>query len=130
MQPLLLDQWTELSTNKINIDMMPAKRAQGYWHASAFIKISILRANRDYMTASLETALQRISNHISTRRFKPSWQSLDAVRDAFIDTYGCMLIGATQPVALKTCKALRCRRRLSGIFPVPIVNAEIKNDGF
>ncbi len=87
MQPLLLDRWTQIDANKINIDMMPAKRAQGYSQASAFIKTSILRVNRDYMTASLETALQRISNHISTRRFKPSRQSLDAVRDAFIDTY-------------------------------------------
>lgn len=58
------------------------------------------------MTAPLETALQRISRHISARRFKPGRQSLHAVRDAFIDTYGCMLIGATQPVAVKTRKAL------------------------
>jgi 2-methylcitrate dehydratase PrpD len=58
------------------------------------------------MTASHETALQRISRHISAHRFKPSRQSLDAVRDAFIDTYGCMLIGAMQPVALKTRQAL------------------------
>jgi 2-methylcitrate dehydratase PrpD len=58
------------------------------------------------MTASPETALQRISRHISTRRFTPSKQSREAVRDAFIDTYGCMLIGASQPVARKTREAL------------------------
>jgi hypothetical protein len=130
------------------------------------------------MTASLETALQRISRHISTRCFTPSKQSLEAVRDAFIDTYGCMLIGASQPVARKTRKALLAggqihpganaviygtdlhappasaamanaiaghalefddweipgrlcyRVRLSGIFQIPIVHAEIRDGGF
>jgi 2-methylcitrate dehydratase PrpD len=58
------------------------------------------------MTASNETALQRIGRHIALTRFTPSSASLGYLRDAFIDTYGCMLIGAQQPVALKTRQAL------------------------
>jgi len=58
------------------------------------------------MTTAHQTALQRISRHIVQTRFTPSSQSLGYLRDAFIDTYGCMLSGAHQPVALKTRQAL------------------------
>ncbi|MCG6891689.1 MAG: MmgE/PrpD family protein [Gammaproteobacteria bacterium] len=53
-----------------------------------------------------ETALQRISRRIAQTRFTPSTQSLGYLRDAFIDIYGCILIGASQPVAVKTRQAL------------------------
>ena len=52
------------------------------------------------------TALQRISRHIAQTSFTPTAESLGYLRDAFIDTYGCMLSGAQQPVALKTRQAL------------------------
>ena len=58
------------------------------------------------MKKANETALQRISRHIARSRFDPSSASLDYLRDAFIDIYGCMLAGATQPVSLKTHQAL------------------------
>ena len=58
------------------------------------------------MTTPSETALQRIGRHISRARFQPSTESLAFLRDAFIDTYGCMLIGSTQAVAVKTQQAL------------------------
>ena len=58
------------------------------------------------MNASSETALQCISRHISRTRFAPNATSLGFLRDAFIDTYGCMLIGAGQPVSTKTHQAL------------------------
>ena len=60
----------------------------------------------DRMTIATETALQQISRHIAQTHFKPGAQSLNCLRDAFIDIYGCMLIGASQPVALKTQQAL------------------------
>ena len=52
------------------------------------------------------TALGRISRYISGTRIEPSARSLEFVRDALIDTYGCMLIGADQAVARKTHQAL------------------------
>ena len=52
------------------------------------------------------TALQRISRHIAQTSFTPTAESLGYLRDAFIDTYGCMLSGAQQPVAVKTRQAL------------------------
>ena len=53
-----------------------------------------------------ETALERISRHISQTHFEPSTASINYIRDAVIDIYGCMLAGATQPVAVKTHQAL------------------------
>ena len=61
---------------------------------------------RNNMTTTIETALQQISRHIAQTRFRPNAQSLDYLRDAVIDVYGCMLIGAMQPVAVKTRQAL------------------------
>ena len=58
------------------------------------------------MTASSETALGKISHFISCTRIKPTARSLEFVRDALIDTYACMLIGAGQAVARKTHQAL------------------------
>jgi 2-methylcitrate dehydratase PrpD len=58
------------------------------------------------MTRTTETALQRISRHIAQTRFEPSNASLGYLRDAFIDTYGCILGGSTQAVAVKTQQAL------------------------
>jgi len=58
------------------------------------------------MTNATESALQRISRHTARVRYQPSAASLGYLRDAFIDTYGCMLAGAGQPVALKTQQAL------------------------
>jgi len=58
------------------------------------------------MTAASETALGKISRYISSTRIEPSARSLEFVRDALIDTYGCMLIGADQAVARKTHQAL------------------------
>jgi 2-methylcitrate dehydratase PrpD len=58
------------------------------------------------MTKTTETALQRISRYIARDRFRPTADSLGFLRDAFIDTYGCMLVGAAQPVAVKTQQAL------------------------
>ena len=51
------------------------------------------------MTASSETALGKISRYISSTGIEPTSRSLEFVRDALIDTYGCMLIGADQAVA-------------------------------
>jgi 2-methylcitrate dehydratase PrpD len=53
-----------------------------------------------------ESALLRISRHTARVCFEPGTSSLGYLRDAFIDTYGCMLAGATQPVALKTQQAM------------------------
>jgi 2-methylcitrate dehydratase PrpD len=58
------------------------------------------------MTASSETALGKISRYISSTGIEPTARSLEFVRDALIDTYGCMLIGADQAVARKTHQAL------------------------
>jgi len=58
------------------------------------------------MAASSETALGKISRYISSTRIQPTTRSLEFVRDALIDTYGCMLIGAGQAVARKTRQAL------------------------
>ena len=64
------------------------------------------------MTIATETALQRISRHIAQTRFSPSQQSRSYLRDAFIDIYGCMLSGASQPVAVKTQLALRANGQI------------------
>ena len=64
------------------------------------------------MTIATETALQRISRHIAQTRFSPSQQSRGYLRDAFIDIYGCMLSGASQPVAVKTQQALRANGQI------------------
>ena len=64
------------------------------------------------MTIATETALQRISRHIAQTRFRPSQQSRGYLRDAFIDIYGCMLSGASQPVAVKTQQALRANGQI------------------
>ena len=53
-----------------------------------------------------ETALQLISRHIAQTHFEPGSESLGYLRAAFIDTYGCILGGATQAVAVKTQQAL------------------------
>jgi len=58
------------------------------------------------MNTSSQTALGKISQHISGTGIKPTARSLEFVRDALIDTYGCMLIGASQAVARKTHQAL------------------------
>ena len=58
------------------------------------------------MNASSETALQCISRNISRTGFAPGATGLGFLRDAFIDIYGCMLIGAGQPVSTKTREAL------------------------
>ena len=71
------------------------------------------------MTASNETALQCIGRHIALTRFTPSSASLGYLRDAFIDTYGCMLIGAQQPVALKTRQALEASGQIHAQASVP-----------
>ena len=58
------------------------------------------------MTSNPASALERIASHISHTHFTPSAESLGYLRDAFIDTYGCMLSGARQAVAQKTRQAL------------------------
>ena len=58
------------------------------------------------MTISNDTAIEKISRYISQQPLAPSPQSLDFVRNALIDTYGCILIGASQAVARKTHQAL------------------------
>ena len=64
------------------------------------------------MTIPTETALQRISRHIAQTRFSPSAQSRGYLRDAFIDIYGCMLSGSSQPVVVKTHQALRANGQI------------------
>ena len=59
------------------------------------------------MNTSSQTALGKISQNISGTGIKPTARSLEFVRDALSDTYGCcMLIGASQAVARKTHQAL------------------------
>ncbi|MDH3535826.1 MAG: MmgE/PrpD family protein, partial [Gammaproteobacteria bacterium] len=58
------------------------------------------------MTQATVTALQRIADYISQTPIKPGTQSLGFVKAALIDVYGCMLVGADQPVARKTRQAL------------------------
>ena len=58
------------------------------------------------MTISADTALQKISRYTSGEPIAASTQSLEFVRDALIDTYGCMLIGSRQAVTHKTLQAL------------------------
>jgi 2-methylcitrate dehydratase PrpD len=58
------------------------------------------------MTSTTATALQSISRRIAQTRFTPSTQSLGYLHDAFIDIYGCILLSASQPVAVKTQQAL------------------------
>jgi hypothetical protein len=41
------------------------------------------------MTTSSETALGKISRYISSTGIEPTARSLEFVRDALIDTYGC-----------------------------------------
>lgn len=58
------------------------------------------------MTISHDTAIEKISRYISQQPLAPTAQSLDFIRDALIDTYGCILIGAGQAVTRKTYQAL------------------------
>jgi 2-methylcitrate dehydratase PrpD len=59
------------------------------------------------MIVTDSTALQRLSRFIAEVEFHPAPGSIDIIRDALIDTYGCMLIGAGQAVAQKTRLALQ-----------------------
>jgi 2-methylcitrate dehydratase PrpD len=66
------------------------------------------------MTISADTALQKISRYISAEPIAASVQSLEFIRDALIDTYGCMLIGSRQAVTRKTHQALINCGHISG----------------
>lgn len=66
------------------------------------------------MTISADTALQKISRYISAEPIAASVQSLELIRDALIDTYGCMLIGSRQAVTRKTHQALINCGHISG----------------
>jgi len=78
------------------------------------------------MTASRQTALQRIARHVALARFTPSSRSLGYLRDAFIDTYGCMLIGAAQPVALKTRQALAAGGQIHAQAPAVVYGTDCR----
>ena len=58
------------------------------------------------MSLPVSSALQRIAERISQPRLTASVQSLGLLRDALIDVYGCMLIGARQQVATRTHRGL------------------------
>ena len=122
--------------------MMPPKSRQGYtrdqaWSATPAGITSLpgepsaacrnsLDTDGNHMTTTIETALQRISRHIAQTRFRPNAQSLDYLRDAFIDVYGCMLIGAMQPVAVKTRQALLASGQIHPHAAAPIYGTEYR----
>lgn len=60
------------------------------------------------------TALQQLAGHVSQAPLQAGPQNLGLLRDAWIDIYGCMLIGAGQPAARKTREALRNAGRIGG----------------
>ncbi len=53
-----------------------------------------------------EMALHQLARFIAESEFYPDATTVEVVRDALIDTVGCMLIGARQPVAQQTLAAI------------------------
>ncbi|MEM7343067.1 MAG: MmgE/PrpD family protein [Chloroflexota bacterium] len=71
------------------------------------------------MTASStpkETAIDRFATFVAEAKLSPDQQTIDMIRNAFIDTIGCILIGARQPVTQKTQATLSAWG--NGVAPV------------
>ncbi len=78
------------------------------------------------MSTSSLTALQKIGAYIAEASIEPTRQSLDSIRDALIDTYGCMLIGARQAVAGKTRQALIDAGQIGDFARAPVFGTDYR----
>lgn len=58
------------------------------------------------MNSPATSSLYRIAEHVAHAPLSAFGPSLDCVRDALIDVYGCILAGAREPTAQKTRQAL------------------------
>ncbi|MEM7531502.1 MAG: MmgE/PrpD family protein [Chloroflexota bacterium] len=54
----------------------------------------------------MTTVLEALAKFVAETKFVPDKETISIVRDAFIDTLGCVLVGARQPVAKNTLQTL------------------------
>lgn len=66
--------------------------------------------------------LEELANFVSTHKLQPSEEAITVVKNALIDTLGCILAGSYQPVAIKTQRTVS----LWGDGPAPAYGTPLK----
>ena len=72
--------------------------------------------------ASQPFALEKLAQFVAETTFTPDTETVSLVRDALIDTVGCILVGSRQPVAIKARQAVA----VWGTGPAPVLGTSAR----
>lgn len=74
----------------------------------------------------MQTSLERLGQFVTNHRFDADRKRRLVIRNLLIDCYGCMLIGAQQPIVKKSMSALTASGLINPNASTPVYGSDIK----